>query len=81
MISYAAHGKAVDAGEKSARAAHMNHVALDALALALTNHNHVWTPEERKLYEAATHFYNEASGKSPNDPSSATRRTGAEDKP
>ncbi len=27
--------------------------ALDALALALTNHNHEWTNNERKLYEKA----------------------------
>lgn len=28
--------------------------ALDALALALTEHHHQWTPEERALYEAAS---------------------------
>lgn len=28
--------------------------ALDSLALALTAHNHVWTPEERADYERAT---------------------------
>jgi hypothetical protein len=28
--------------------------ALDALALALANHNHKWTSSERKLYEKAT---------------------------
>ena len=27
--------------------------ALDALALALTGHNHKWTKEERELYELA----------------------------
>lgn len=27
--------------------------ALDALGLALANHDHRWTPEERKLYEEA----------------------------
>lgn len=27
--------------------------ALDALGLALANHNHVWTSEERDLYEKA----------------------------
>jgi len=27
--------------------------ALDALALALTDHNHQWTNKERKLYEKA----------------------------
>ena len=27
--------------------------ALDALALALTNHDHQWTDEERSLYEKA----------------------------
>jgi hypothetical protein len=28
--------------------------ALDALALALSNHDHVWTDEERQLYEIAS---------------------------
>lgn len=28
--------------------------ALDALALALTDHNHKWTNGERRLYERAT---------------------------
>lgn len=28
-------------------------VALDILALALTAHNHVWSPRERDLYERA----------------------------
>lgn len=27
--------------------------ALDALGLALSNHDHVWTDEERQLYESA----------------------------
>lgn len=27
--------------------------ALDALGLALVNHGHQWTPEERSLYERA----------------------------
>jgi hypothetical protein len=27
--------------------------ALDALALALVDHHHVWTPEQRLLYERA----------------------------
>jgi hypothetical protein len=27
--------------------------ALNALALALTDHNHQWTKEERRLYERA----------------------------
>jgi hypothetical protein len=27
--------------------------SLDELALALVQHNHVWTKEERKLYESA----------------------------
>ncbi|MFA5239794.1 MAG: hypothetical protein WC476_08840 [Phycisphaerae bacterium] len=27
--------------------------ALDAMGLALTNHDHIWTSEERKLYEKA----------------------------
>ena len=27
--------------------------ALDALALALASHGHVWTDEERRLYDAA----------------------------
>ena len=28
--------------------------ALDVLALALTEHNHIWTDHERQLYENAT---------------------------
>ena len=31
--------------------------ALDALALALTNHDHEWTDDERQLYEAAVSIF------------------------
>jgi hypothetical protein len=29
--------------------------ALDALAVALAEHKHAWTPEEQELYDAAVH--------------------------
>lgn len=35
--------------------------ALDALALALTDHNHVWTERERQLYERAVAITSTAS--------------------
>jgi len=31
--------------------------ALDKLALALTDHNHQWTNEERRLYEKAIRIF------------------------
>jgi hypothetical protein len=36
--------------------------ALDALALALTTHGHVWTSGERQLYEDAVAALSDAEG-------------------
>jgi len=38
---------------KAAEPSHPIARALDALALALTDHGHIWTDEEVRLYEAA----------------------------
>jgi hypothetical protein len=62
MISYSEHAKVVEAGEKAARAAHTNHLALNALAAALVMDKHRWTPEEMKLYQNATQCYNDHRG-------------------
>lgn len=37
--------------------------ALDALALALVDHGHVWTDNERRLYEDATRRAPAGSGR------------------
>jgi hypothetical protein len=44
--------KAIAAWNTRATPTHVE--ALDALALALVDHGHTWTPEQRALYEAAT---------------------------
>ena len=39
--------------------------ALDALACALADHGHGWTPRERALYEAATRVLQHARSSDP----------------
>lgn len=41
--------------------------ALDALALALADHHHIWSAEERALYESAVHILSLGEGAEAND--------------
>lgn len=45
--------------------------ALDALALALAEHHHVWTDEERTLYEQAIAAHTDERSADPDDGASA----------